>query len=184
MATQPMSRSEYHNAGRLRALVADDQTRCGQRAVQRVLQIVIHRVAPEIAGKLAGEEPFEVAKRGVDAIVGLGRRQPHPPLQRVRDRILQDLGELASAVTSVHDAVTQPAQRAASNGMRFMFTLGGNAPRQSRKSATRRKAQSQPPPGWDGSAGFAHVRRLRAFLAFGDFEFHRVAFLQAFIAFR
>ena len=32
-------------------------------------------------------------------------------------------------------------------------------------------------------AALDYVRRLRAFLAFGDFEFHRIAFLQALVAF-
>ena len=54
--------------GKMRAVVADDQPRDGERAVERMLQIVIDGVATVVAGKLAVEQPLEIAKRGLDAI--------------------------------------------------------------------------------------------------------------------
>jgi hypothetical protein len=59
-----------------------------------------------------------------------------------------------------------------------LSTLGGSAPRQSRKSATQRKAQlAQPQRG--GSAGFAHVRRLRALGTLLDVELDLLALGEA-----
>ena len=54
--------------GEVRAVVADDQARDGERAVERVLQVVIDGVAAVVAGELAVEQPLEVAERGLDAI--------------------------------------------------------------------------------------------------------------------
>jgi hypothetical protein len=52
----------------VRAVVAHDQPRNGERAVERVLQIVIDGVAAVVAGELAVEETLEIAERRLHAI--------------------------------------------------------------------------------------------------------------------
>ena len=68
--------------GQVRAVVADDQARNGERAVERVLQVVIDGVAAVVAGKLPVEQSLEVAERGLDAIERIVR--PGLPEQLAR----------------------------------------------------------------------------------------------------
>jgi len=62
--------------GRVRAFVAHQQPRHGERVVQRVLHVVIDGVAAEIAGKLAVEQPLEVGERRAELLDRSARPGP------------------------------------------------------------------------------------------------------------
>ena len=93
--------------GEVRAVVADDQPRDGERAVERVLQIVIDGVAAVVAGKLAVEQALEVPERALDAVERIVRpvlaeQLAHCTAHRVGRADLHGVGDVEIAAPILH----------------------------------------------------------------------------------